>query len=195
MLGLLIAFVLFWIMQALVSVQGELKESRTNPSLDFVRLRKDTPPPTKERETPRREKPEQAPPPPQMSMSQNLNSGDAVSEIAPMVDASAEIASATSLGAGAGDDRDVTPLVRVDPDYPPQAKQRKIEGYVDLEFSIGPAGTVQDARVIGAQPPSIFNEAALRAVRRWRYNPRLEEGTAVTRTGLQVRLVFKLPRG
>jgi protein TonB len=87
------------------------------------------------------------------------------------------------------------PLVRVDPDYPPRAQQRGIEGYVDLEFTIGPTGSVLDPRVIGASPTGIFDDAALRAVRRWRYNPKVESGVAVSRTGVRVRLRFELDRG
>ena len=41
-LGILTAFGLFWAMQALVSVSGELKEAGRRLTVDFVRLRKDT---------------------------------------------------------------------------------------------------------------------------------------------------------
>jgi protein TonB len=190
-LGLVATFALFWIMQALIGVTGELKEGLGRPSLEFVRLRRDNAPKTKEREPPKREKPEQQPPPPEMNLSKSLKPGEAVSEIMPMGDTAAEVQEATSLGAGGGD-RDVVPLVRVDPDYPPQARQRGIEGYVDLEFTIGPAGTVQNARVLEGQPPAIFDQAALRAVRRWRYNPKVVDGVSVARQGVQVRLRFTL---
>jgi protein TonB len=190
-IGCLISFALFWVMQALIGVSGELKEGRPPPRVEFVRLRKDTTPEMKEREPPRREKPEQPPPPPEMNLAKNMNPGDAVGEIVPMVDTGAELQEATNLGSGGGDS-DVVPLVRVDPDYPPQAKQRRVEGYVDVEFTIGPAGTVEEARVIGSQPPLVFDEAALRAVRRWRYNPRIENGVAVSRPGVRVRIRFEL---
>ena len=86
------------------------------------------------------------------------------------------------------------PLVRVDPEYPPRAKQQGIEGWVELEFTISPAGTVQDAVVIGSNPAYVFDRAALRAVRKWRYNPKIEGGVAVARKGVQVRLRFEIPR-
>jgi protein TonB len=185
-------FGLFWAMQALISGSYELKEGRANPKVEFVRLRRDRAPETKEREPPKREKPEQAPPPPQMSMAQNINPSEAVGDIMPVAGAAAaEIEQATSLGAG-GSDRDVVPLVRVDPEYPQRARQRGIEGWVDLEFTIGPAGTVENARVIGSSPPTVFDQAALRAVQRWRYNPRVEHGVAVSRSGVRVRLRFEL---
>ena len=57
-LGVLTAFGLFWAMQALVSVSGELKDAGKRLTVDFVRLRKDTTPQMKKREPPKREKPE-----------------------------------------------------------------------------------------------------------------------------------------
>ena len=105
-----------------------------------------------------------------------------------------ELEKATSLGAG-GTDRDIVPLVRVDPDYPPRARQRGIEGYVDIEFTISPVGTVQDPRVIGANPSFVFDRAALRAVRKWKYNPKIENGVPVPRQGVKVRLRFELDSG
>jgi len=190
----LITFGLFWVMQALIGVAGELQEGRLPPIVDFVRLRKDRPPEEKKRERPDRKPPEQPPPPPEMNLAKNMNPSDAVGEIIPMADTAVELGKATSLGAGGGD-RDVVPLVRVDPQYPPKARQRRIEGYVDIEFTIGPAGSVQNPRVIGASPPSVFDQAALRAVRRWRYNPKVVDGTAVERRGVKVRLRFELSGG
>ena len=68
-LACLITFGLFWAMQALIGVTGELKEGGAPPSIDFVRLRKDNQPELKKREPPKREKPDQ-PPPPRVSICQ-----------------------------------------------------------------------------------------------------------------------------
>jgi len=186
-----VTFGLFWGMQALIGVSGELKESSGTPSIDFVRLKRNTAPEIKKREKPQREKPDQPPPPPEMNMADNLKPSDAVGEIIPMADTGVELEKATSLGAGGGD-RDVVPLVRVDPQYPPKARQRRLEGWVDIEFTIGPAGTVANPKVIGASPPGVFEQSALRAIRRWRYNPKVVDGVAVERPGIKVRIRFQL---
>jgi protein TonB len=191
----LVTFGLFWIMQALIGVAGELREGKAPTKVEFVRLRRDTTPETKEREKPERQAPEQQPPPPEMSLAQSLNPSEGVGEIIPLVDTGVELEKATSLGAGGGSDRDIVPLVRVDPEYPPRARQQGIEGWVELEFTISPAGTVQDPRVLEARPPFVFDRAALNAVRRWRYNPKVENGVAVARPGVQVRLRFELGGG
>ncbi len=193
-LGLLTTFALFWVMQALVGVSGELQEGRSRLSIDFVRLKRDNTPEMKKREPPKREKPEQPPPPPEMNLAKAVNPSEALGAILPMADVGVELERATSLGTG-GSDRDVVPLVRVDPDYPPKARQRRIEGYVDIEFTIGPAGTVKNPTVIAAHPPSSFERSARRAVRRWRYNPKIEDGVAVERQGVKVRLRFELAGG
>jgi len=194
--GAVTAFGLFWVMQALISVNYKLKESGTKIAVDFVRLKRDLAPETKKREPPKREKPEQQPAPPQMNVAKNMNPGDAVGEIVPIVDTGVELEQATSLGAGAGGaDSGITPLVRIEPEYPPRAKQQGIEGWVELEFTISPVGTVEDAVVTRAKPPFVFDQAALRAVRKWRYSPKTENGVAVARSGVQVRLRFEMPRG
>ena len=193
-LACIVTFGLFWAMQALIGMSGQLKEGRPAPSIEFVRLKRDSTPEQKKREPPRREKPEQQPPPPDMDLAKNINPSEAVGEILPMADTAVELEKASSLGAGGGDS-DVVPLVRVDPEYPPQAKQRRIEGWVDVEFSIGPAGTVQNVKVIGANPRGVFEQATLRAVRRYRYNPKIVDGVAVARHGIQVRIRFELAGG
>jgi len=193
-LGVLTSFALFWVMQALIGVSGELREGRGNLTVDFVRLRRDNAPDLKKREPPKRTKPEQAPPPPQMNMAKAMSPSDAVGEIVPIVDTGAELANATSLSTGADGNRDIVPLVRVDPEYPPRAKQQGIEGWVDLEFEITSVGTVQNPVVIGSQPALVFDSAAIQAVRRWRYNPKVENGVAVARSGVQVRLRFEMAK-
>jgi protein TonB len=193
-LAALVTFGLFWIMQMLVSVPYELGKGRSLTSIEFVRLRRDTTPEPKKREPPKREKPEQQPPPPEMNMAKAMNPGDAVGEIVPIVDTGAELEKATDLGA-VGSDSDIVPLVRVDPEYPPRARQQGIEGWVDVEFTISPVGTVENARVIGSSPPYVFDRSALKAVRRWRYNPRMERGVAVARAGVKVRLRFEIESG
>jgi len=194
-LGVLTAFGLLWVMQELISVRYKPQAAGTRISVDFVRLRRDTTPELKKREAPKREKPEQPPPPPEMNMAKAMNPSEAVGEIVPMVDTGVELEKATSLGVGAGSDSDIVPLVRVDPEYPARAKQQGIEGWVELKFTITPAGTVQDAVVTAARPSYVFDRAALQAVRKWRYSPKVENGVAVARTGVRVRLRFELAKG
>ncbi len=187
-----VTFALFWVMQALIGVAGEMLEEKPSLVVDFVRLKRDTEPETKKREIPDRKPPEQPPPPPQIDFSQNLNPDDAIGVIVPFVEAGLDLAAA-DLGTG-GSDRDVVPLVRIEPQYPMSAKQRGVEGWVELRFTITAAGTVADIVVTASVPGTIFNKSAVRAVSRWKYNPKIENGTAVDRPGVRQRIKFELPR-
>lgn len=186
-----VTFGLFWTMQALVGTTATLIDSKPSSKIEFVRLRRDTTPEVKKREPPKRQKPEEAPPPPEINVSKaslepsgdlaaftaNFNAGDALAE---------------GIGAGMGTDRDATPLVRIEPEYPMRMRQRGIEGAVGITFTIAKAGTVKDAVVDISQPPGVFDKAALAAVRKWRYNPKIVDGKAVERPGQKVWFPFTM---
>lgn len=63
------------------------------------------------------------------------------------------------------------PIVQLEPVYPMQARSRRIEGFVVLEFVVGREGDVMNPRVIADEPVGVFDKAALRAVKRWRFRP------------------------
>lgn len=65
------------------------------------------------------------------------------------------------------------------PIYPPEAKAERLEGFVVVRYSVSADGRVINARVDSAQPEGVFEDAALTAVRSWRYNPALEDGEPV----------------
>ncbi len=63
---------------------------------------------------------------------------------------------------------------------------------MQVRFSVTAAGTVRDAVIVASEPGTIFDEAALKAIARWRYNPRVVNGVAVERVGLQTIIRFEL---
>jgi protein TonB len=93
---------------------------------------------------------------------------------------------------GGGADRDAVPLVRINPEYPMRARQRGIEGWVTIQFTISKTGTVTNPVVVASQPRKIFNRAALQAIGRWKYNPKIKDGVAVERPGQKVTLEFAM---
>jgi TonB family protein len=70
-----------------------------------------------------------------------------------------------------------TKIVHVDPIYPAIALQAKVRGVVIAEVRIGTDGSVEDAKVLRSIP--LLDEAALDAVRQWRFTPTLLNGQAV----------------
>lgn len=95
------------------------------------------------------------------------------------------------VGGGISLARELTPLVRFPPDYPIAAATHRIEGYVLLRFTVTETGTVADPEVLRADPPGIFDRAAMRAVLRWKYQPQLANGEPVS-VVTYTRLVFKM---
>jgi protein TonB len=77
------------------------------------------------------------------------------------------------------------------PTYPARARERGTEGWVDLEFTVAKDGTTRDALVRAAEPVGTFDRAALDAVKRWRYEPRVVDGNVVEQR-VQTRLRFRL---
>lgn len=81
----------------------------------------------------------------------------------------------------------------VPPDYPPAAMQQRISGSVVVEYTVDLRGETRDIHVVEASPPGVFDQAAINAVRHWRYTPVLVNGSPVevpTRT----RVRFELPK-
>jgi TonB family protein len=64
------------------------------------------------------------------------------------------------------------------PEYPERALNQKISGSVTVEFTVSTQGEPIDVRVVSAEPAGTFDRAAVAAVKRWRYDPLLIDGTA-----------------
>jgi TonB family protein len=96
-----------------------------------------------------------------------------------------------ALSGPATTDRDVFPLERPAPAFPEAARARGLSGSVKLRFTVSAEGRTQDVTVIAAEPPGVFEDAAIAAVRRFTYFPRIERGQAVARHGVVTELRFE----
>jgi TonB family protein len=79
------------------------------------------------------------------------------------------------------------------PDYPRKALDQKITGTVTLEFTVDTRGETRDIHVIEAAPPGVFDDAAISAVKHWRYAPPVVNGTPVD-VPVRTRVRFELPK-
>lgn len=66
-----------------------------------------------------------------------------------------------------------------DPVYPTRALEKLVSGWVEMEFTVAPNGSVQDVVVTNAEPKGTFDRSAVVALKRWRYEPVLSNGEAV----------------
>ncbi len=88
-------------------------------------------------------------------------------------------------------DREEQPLVRVPPQYPRRASERGVEGSCDMRFDIEADGSTSNVRADCTSP--LFERAAINAVQRWKYQPRVVDGQAVRRpNGGFTKLDFEL---
>jgi TonB family protein len=95
-----------------------------------------------------------------------------------------------------------SPIVRIQPNYPPEALAAKLEGEVNLEFTIAANGTVKDVVVIDSTAPE-FEAPAIAALLKWRYIPTnvecvgaacqpIENAAAVERPGMRTVITYRL---
>jgi protein TonB len=195
-LALAVAFGLFTLMQSLVDLSRyEVNKEARGVSVDFVRAKHESMTETKKRALPEKQKVDRQPTAPKLDLPRSSGSGTGVAvrfdTAAPVAEQKLRLTGGLHMG-GAPADSGTIPLVRIQPMYPRNAAERRIEGWVRLEFTISKTGTVKNARVIDAQPPHIFNRAALDAIRKWKYKPTIVNGVAMETPGIQVQLTFKL---
>ena len=100
------------------------------------------------------------------------------------------LASVVTRGTGYLDG--ASPIARVEPEYPRDAAKDGVEGWVLVGFDVTPTGATTNVRVLEAEPTKIFDKEAVAAVSKWKYAPQVIDGEAVTTTGIEIRLVFRL---
>jgi protein TonB len=80
------------------------------------------------------------------------------------------------------------------PDYPQGAIAQRVSGSVTLEYTVDTRGEPRDIHVVEATPPGVFDQAAINAVKRWRYAPMVVDGAAVEVPAVRTRVRFELPK-
>lgn len=189
-IGSCLMAVYFSVLGNLIGGSVDVINVREATRIEFTRMRKDTDVASKRDEKVERERPPPTPEVPQMAISAGSVESN-VAQITPNLDARGAM---SKMSLSAGSDRDTIPLVRVPPDYPPRALSRGIEGWVVVQFTITGTGTVKDAIVVDAKPKGIFDDAAIKAILRYRYNPKIEGGVAVERVGVRQKISFALEK-
>lgn len=196
LLGGAVTFALFVLMAELIAnSQRPPEESTPVPVIDIVMDEPDSATEMRQRVPPPPPPPPQQPPKmePQEPEQADPDAGD-MSFNMPGVDIGG--ASIDIGGPGAMQrDGEATPIVRIEPRYPIQAARDGKEGWVRLSFTINEVGGVEDVEVLEAEPKRIFDREAKRALRKWKYKPKIVEGKPVKQFNMKVQLDFKLEAG
>lgn len=189
-----VTFGLFWVMQELVDFGDELNLQEPNKFrlVDLVQDIEDQKVQEVERTVER--PPEVEAPPPEMDLPDiEIADPNAVSLAIGPVSTSADIGIA---GANLGDfsDGDYLPLVRVQPQYPRRAQQRGVEGYIIVSLTVNEDGTVppESIQIIEEDPKGYFGRAAAKAAAKFKYKPKVVNGTPQKVTGVTYKFTFEL---
>ena len=188
--GVVVTLSLLFIMQLLIATgQKALTEPRERLQLDFVRVKRNEQLNTQELV------PEKPPKPPEVPPEAPPQSVDTIDPSAPKINVPApQVAAETDIGGPGGmniAEGDYLPIVRVAPVYPARALSRGLEGYVDMSFTVTTTGTVKDPIVVFSTS-SLFERAAIRAVLKFKYKPRVVDGVPVDVPGVKTRITFKI---
>ena len=81
----------------------------------------------------------------------------------------------------------------VPPIFPISARERGSSGWVDIQFMVRADGLVSDVIITGAEPVGLFEQAAVDAVKKWRYKPVERDGHAVDQRA-RLRMKFALDK-
>ena len=127
------------------------------------------------------------PPPPAIDRANFEPTVEGVQAKAPSFEASTEIGSAFNP------DREAQPLVRIPPEYPQRcaSRHRQRESVV-LQFDVTPAGQVTNVQVVNSTE-GCFDRNAIRSAERWKYQPKIVDGEASWRRGVQTVIQFDPP--
>ena len=184
----IVTVLLFILMMSLISEEFkpedkiELNSFEINPKIEDVQIL--------ERETTitKIQKIETPPPPPQIERAKADRPAEPISSIegaipefeAPTIDRSAFKITVS--------DRDAQPLVRIPPQMPPRAEK---SGHCRMRFNVSPEGQPFDVQATYCTQ-SLFERPSIRNVQKWKYNPKIQDGRAVGRVGVETKITYRL---
>jgi len=85
-------------------------------------------------------------------------------------------------------DRDAQPLVRIPPIMPPRAEK---SGHCRVRFDVSPEGAPFNVTTTYCTQ-SLFSRATVKSVQKWKYNPKIVDGRAVSRSGVENKVTYRL---
>ena len=200
--GISITLGLFYIMTILISEKTNLSSLDTdNISISFLSSKEVEELKTKDRRFPEKPKESQTPPTtPKTHAQQNKLEKPKISIPRQSLNLPKDFAKKDKFSIFENNSLDthgnseVTPIVRIEPNYPRKAATLGLEGFVILQFDITSSGTVTNISILQASPPQIFNRSATRALQKWKYKPKTTNNKPVMQKGLKVQLDFKLEK-
>ncbi|WP_077529148.1 energy transducer TonB [Vreelandella utahensis] len=196
-----ITVALFGLMVWLVTNENTgLGDSSNDDPINFIQYEEEPETRTKDRRS-KPEEPEDPPPPPESPepvAQQQTDPREAMPEMdMPNMDIDMGAGSGPYVGdfsSDAGVNTNATPTSRVPPQYPLEARREGTQGFVTLEFTIRPDGSVTKITVVDSHPEGTFEQEAKRALSRWTFEPKEQDGRKIPHRARQT-IRFKLNSG
>jgi protein TonB len=185
--GAVVTFALLFLMQFMInSGQNAMDNDGAYRIVDFVRVERENIVETKKEKPEPPEKPEEMPDIPEPVVS-NEQTTLQIAMVRPPVTMNSSMG---GIGFGARDG-EYLPIVKVAPIYPPRAAQRGVEGYVIVSYTVTTTGETRDVVVVESTS-TLFDRAAVDSALRYRYQPRIIDGSPVEVVGVTTKIVFEL---
>ncbi len=191
LVAVVITMGLLFLMQTLIETgEAVIQKVTVSEFVDFIRVRRDEPIETHSIK-PKKIMPQEMPEMIEPESASDLEAG-AISISYSISPPAIQIMSPDSLTSNFGSpDSEVIPLVRILPIYPRRAQKRGLEGWVILDFTITATGTVKNVKVYESSH-SVFESAAIHALEKFKFRPRIVNGDPVAVTGVRYKLNFEI---
>lgn len=187
----IITFALFFVMQLLVA-EGHLvlDDSARGQTVWFREVSPDSEIETNPTELPEKPVTEEPPEPFKPTVVLDQKGVGIRTEIPPVI---ADLGDGISLFGPI--DGELVTIVAARPIYPSRAISSGIEGYVILRFDVNPMGIAENIVVVGAEPVRVFDKAAIKAMERFKFRPRVVDGVAQRVIGQLKKFTFEIEEG
>ncbi len=186
-IGAAVTFGLLFLMQYMIAVgRGGVDEADRYRIVDFVRVEREQVVEEKKQKPDKPPEPEQMPEMPEPVVS-NEQTTLQIAMVAPPVTMNSSMGG-LSFGSSDGE---YLPIVKVAPIYPQRAAARGLEGHVIVQYTVTTTGETRDVEVVEATR-SLFNRAAIESAQKYKYKPRIIDGTPVEVPGVTTKIIFEL---
>ena len=188
--SLIITFAILWLMQILIATgKGAITSKYEGRFVDFVRIQKDETLDTKTVKPKKPPEPEEPPPdtPPE------LDEIDTNTETVNIGAVNTKVGVGAGIGGFNAAEGEYLPIVKVAPVYPSRAQSRGIEGYCIVEYIVTSTVTTKNPTIVECTS-SLFQSASLKAALKFKYKPRVINGTPIDVPGVQTQITFELEK-
>ncbi|MFA5233618.1 MAG: energy transducer TonB [Sulfurimonas sp.] len=202
-LALLVTTALFFSMHAMIRHDGDgVVPNELYKVIDFVAPHKERLTPEIQKELPPEPKPKEQPPKVSTQATKSNKSSVtplplqtiAMPDISGIGNGAKLFGSAPKIPNGMQEmkfDAELTPMVQINPLQPKRAKRMGVEGHIKARLEVDESGSVTNIQIVESIPKGTFDMAAIRALNKWKFRPKMVANKAVAQVGI-VTLSFKL---